>query len=161
RGPFLDAFHLSGAPELERWIDQKRRELAGNYQAALSRMAAEATERRDYPDAIRFAERLVAADPLSDRATMLLMEALAGSGDVTAALERARVHASVVRQELGPDVDASVGALAARLRTAAPTERHVVSGAHAPADIPAALDTAFADDPRHAVQADALLGGRG
>ena len=27
RGPFLDGFHLSGAPEFERWVDAERAEL--------------------------------------------------------------------------------------------------------------------------------------
>ena len=115
-GPFLDAFHVAGAPELERWVDQKRQELARSYQASLSRLTAQAMEGRDFARAVACAERLVAADPLSGRATVMLMEALAASGDITAALERARVHASVVRHELGADVDPAVGALAARLR---------------------------------------------
>ena len=121
-GPFLDAVHVSGAPELERWIDQKRQELARAYQSALHRLGSQAIERRDFSAAVSFAERLTAADPLSDRATVLMMEALAASGDVTAALERARIHASLVRQELGADVDASVSALVARLRTSGATQ---------------------------------------
>jgi DNA-binding SARP family transcriptional activator len=116
-GPFLDAVHVSGAPELERWIEQKRQELARAYQSALHRLGSRAMEKRDFAAAVSFAERLIAADPLSDRATVLMMEALAASGDVTAALERARIHASLVRQELGADVDGSVSALVARLRT--------------------------------------------
>ncbi len=115
-GPFLDAVHVSGAPELERWIDQKRQELARAYQSALHRLGSQAMEKRDFGAAVNFAERLIAADPLSDRATLLMMEALAANGDVTAALERARIHASLVRQELGAEVDASVSALVARLR---------------------------------------------
>ena len=79
-GPFLDAFHLSGAPELERWVEQKRQELARSYESALAQLVAQAMERRDYSAAIAFAERLVAANPLSERATVLLMEALAASG---------------------------------------------------------------------------------
>ena len=118
-GPFLDAVHLAGSPELERWVEQKRQELARSYQAALARLSAQAMERRDFSAAIGFAERLVAAEPLSERATVLLMDALAASGDVSAALERARIHASVVQHELGADVDASVSALAERLRSQA------------------------------------------
>jgi hypothetical protein len=60
---------------------------------------------------------LVDADPLSDRA-IILVEALAASGDVSAALDRARIHAAIVRAELGADVDPSVTALADRLRSA-------------------------------------------
>jgi tetratricopeptide (TPR) repeat protein len=47
------------------------------------------------------------------------MEALAASGDISAALERARAHASAVRQELDAEVDTSVNAIAARLRSKA------------------------------------------
>jgi DNA-binding SARP family transcriptional activator len=118
RGPFLDAFHLPGAPELERWLDQKRHELARSYQSALSRLTTQAMERRDFTTAVGYAARLVDADRLSDRAIVLLMEALAASGDVSAALDRARVHAAIVRAELGADVDPSVTALADRLRSA-------------------------------------------
>jgi len=117
RGPFLDAFHVSGAPELERWLDQKRQELARAYQSSLSRLATQAMQRGDFTAAVGYATRLVDADPLSDRAIVLLMEALAASGDVSAALDRARVHAAIVRAELGADVDPSVTALADRLRS--------------------------------------------
>ena len=117
RGPFLDAFHVSSAPELERWLDQKRHELARSYQSALSRLTTQAMERRDFTTAVGYAARLVDADPLSDRAIVLLMEALAASGDVSAALDRARIHAAIVRAELGADVDPSVTALADRLRS--------------------------------------------
>jgi DNA-binding SARP family transcriptional activator len=41
-GPFLDAFHLAGAPELERWIEQKRQELARSYQTALAKIVRQA-----------------------------------------------------------------------------------------------------------------------
>jgi DNA-binding SARP family transcriptional activator len=116
-GPFMDGVHLPDAPELERWIEQKRQELTRSYQSALARLAGQALEVRDYSAAIAFAERLVAVDPLSARATVLLMEALAAGGDVASALERGRVHATLVREELGTDVDVSVSALAARLRS--------------------------------------------
>jgi len=118
-GPFLDAVHVPGAPELERWIEQRRQELARSYQSALTRLATQAMERRDDAAGIAFAERLVAADPLSERATVLLMEALEASGDISAALERARAHASAVRQELDAEVDTTVSAIAARLRSTA------------------------------------------
>jgi DNA-binding SARP family transcriptional activator len=126
-GPFLDAVHVPGAPELERWIEQKRQELARGYQSALARLATEAMERRDDTAAIAFAERLVAANPLSGRAAVLLMEALAASGDVSGALERAREHASIVRQELDAEIDADVSALAARLRSDVSVNRAIAS----------------------------------
>ncbi len=115
-GPFLDGVHVPGATELDRWAEQKRQELARAYQNALGQLVAQSTERGDHPAAIAYAERLVAADPLSGRATVLLMEALAASGDVPAALDRARTHAAFVREELDADVDPTVTALVMRLR---------------------------------------------
>jgi DNA-binding SARP family transcriptional activator/tetratricopeptide (TPR) repeat protein len=116
-GPFLDAVHLPGAPELEAWVEQKRQELSRSYESALSRLATQAMDRGDNANAIALAERLTAANPLSERATVMLMEALAAAGDVSTALERARAHASAVQNELGVEVDASVSALAAQFRS--------------------------------------------
>ena len=147
-GPFLDAVHVSGATELERWIEQKRQELARAYQSALHRLGSQAMEKRDFLAAVRFAERLIAADPLSDRATVLLMEALAANGDVTAALERGRTHAALVKQELGADVDASVSALVVRLRT---------SGGNQP--IPSTQEEAAHAAPSPAVDKELALEG--
>ncbi len=115
-GPFLDAFYLTGAPELERWVEEKRQELARSYQMALSRLATQAIEGRDFAAAIRYAELLTASDPLSGRATILLMEALAANGDVSVAVDRAKEHAAIVQRELGVDVDPGVSALVERLR---------------------------------------------
>jgi len=115
RGPFLDAFHLPGTPELERWLEQKRQELCRAHQTALTHLIADAMRRRDFETAVRYAERLVATDELSDRMMVTLMEALVASGDVTAALSRARVHATTVRRELGANVGPSVTQLVARL----------------------------------------------
>jgi DNA-binding SARP family transcriptional activator len=118
RGPFLDAFYLTGAPELERWVEDKRQEQARSYQTALSSLATQAIEARDFATAVRYAELLTVSDPLSGRATILLMEALAANGDVSVAVDRAREHAAVVQRELGLDADPGVGALVERLRLA-------------------------------------------
>ena len=107
-GPFLDAFYLTGAPELERWVEEKRQELARSYQTALSRLATQAIEGHDFAAAIRYAELLTASDLLSGRAMILLMEALAANGDVSVAVDRAKEHAAIVQRELGVDVDPGV-----------------------------------------------------
>ena len=46
-GPFLDAFHVNGAPELERWIEQKRQELTRSHQSALTQLATQAMQAGD------------------------------------------------------------------------------------------------------------------
>jgi len=41
-GPFLEGFHLSEAPEFERWLDEERAGLARDYATALERLARRA-----------------------------------------------------------------------------------------------------------------------
>ena len=38
-GPFLDGFHVSDAPEFERWLEEERAELARDYCTALEQLA--------------------------------------------------------------------------------------------------------------------------
>ncbi len=154
-GPFLDAFYLTGAPELERWVEEKRQELARSYQIALSRLATQAIEGRDFAAAIRYAELLTASDPLSGRATILLMEALAANGDVSVAVDRAKEHAAIVQRELGVDVDPGVSALVERLRlrTVASNPSSIPSDADAPVEIaPASASTPLLPFPRAGVR---------
>ena len=76
-------------------------------------------EGRDFTAAIRYAELLTNSEPLSGRATILLMEALAANGDVAVAVDRAKEHAAIVQRELGVDVDPGVRTLLERLRLTA------------------------------------------
>src|SRR6478609_4127075 len=41
-GPFLDGFHLTGAPTFEQWVADQRSRLARDYAGALERLANEA-----------------------------------------------------------------------------------------------------------------------
>ena len=44
-GPFLDGFHVSDAPEFERWLEEERAELARDYCAVLEQLARRAVDR--------------------------------------------------------------------------------------------------------------------
>ena len=46
-GPFLEGFHISEAPEFERWLEEERAGLARDYATALQRLAQRAAERGD------------------------------------------------------------------------------------------------------------------
>jgi DNA-binding SARP family transcriptional activator len=115
-GPFLDGFHLPGAPEFERWADESRRAFAHRYIATLERLADETARAGCAEDEVSCCRRLAAADPLSARHAIRLMDALARAGDRSGALQHARVHEALLRAELDVDPDPEVVKLVARLR---------------------------------------------
>ena len=85
-GPFLDGFHLSDAPEFERWLEEERAELARDYCGALERLARRAADRGDRIGAVEWWRKLCAQDPLNARVAIGLMEALVAAGDRASAL---------------------------------------------------------------------------
>lgn len=114
-GPFLDGVHVDGAPELERWADDRRREFKEQYSAAIEALARAAEANGDRIAAVEWWRRRQAADPLSSRVAVALMTALDASGDQPAAIRHARVHEILVREEFGSSADPAVAALAAAL----------------------------------------------
>jgi len=115
-GPFLDGFYLSGAEEFERWLEAERGRLRQRAAAALERLATGATAAGEHIDAAAWWRRLAALDPLNSRVALGLMNALAAAGDRAGALQVARVHESLLRDQLGVALDAAVVALTERLR---------------------------------------------
>jgi predicted ATPase/DNA-binding SARP family transcriptional activator len=116
RGPFLDGFHVSGAPELEHWIERQREHLELRYAEALGALADRAASRGDPAAAARWWRRIVEHDPFHARAVIGLMESLDAMGERGAALQQAEQHASVLREELEAEPDPDVEAFARRLR---------------------------------------------
>src|SRR5207245_10843356 len=103
-GPFLDGFYLSDAAEFERWVEAARRRLRDRATAALERLATAAAT-GEYSHAAAWWRRLAALDPLNSRVALGLMKALAAAGDRAGALQAARVHESLLREELGVALD--------------------------------------------------------
>lgn len=118
-GPFLQGFHLPGAPEFEQWVDTERRALSQTYSNLLSTLATRATERGDHAVAIDAWRRLAATEPLDARWATALMMALADAGQVSAALQHARIYEALVAQQLDLPPDRVVVELAERLRAEA------------------------------------------
>lgn len=118
-GPFLDGFHLSGAEEFERWVDDERARLARRLAQALRTLATDAERRGDFAAAADALRRLAAADPLDAGVTLRLMSALERAGDGAGALRQARIHQTLRHAELGLGEDADIrrasDELAARL----------------------------------------------
>ena len=119
RGPFLEGFYLSDAPEFEQWMEGERSRLEALYLKALERLAEGAEEARDSEAALAWWRKLSDADPLSTRYALGLMRALAKTGDHAAALHHARGHEQLVEKELGAGAGPEITALAEEIRARA------------------------------------------
>jgi len=86
RGQFLEGFYLSDTREFEEWAESERRQLSSSYESALEKLAAESEKAGELGRAIEFRKKLAAADPLSTRHAIALMQVLARSGDLAAAI---------------------------------------------------------------------------
>jgi DNA-binding SARP family transcriptional activator len=116
RGPFLDGFHVSGAPEFERWASIQRARLAERCAEALDQLALGAERAGDFRRAVEWRRQLAAHEPLNGRVAADLIATLAASGDRASALQYARVHEALVRDELETEPDSVVMQLVERLR---------------------------------------------
>jgi TolB-like protein/DNA-binding SARP family transcriptional activator len=147
-GPFLDGLLLADAADFERWASLERTRYAREYQECLESLAATAEGREQWHEAGRWWRRAADADPFSGRAARGLIESLARSGDRAGALEFARVHAALVRQELGAEVDPPIAALVTQLR----------AGELPPASRRAPSQPSTGDDEGHAASLAARQG---
>jgi DNA-binding SARP family transcriptional activator/tetratricopeptide (TPR) repeat protein len=114
--PFLDGFHLPGAPAFQRWADEERDRLTSLRTAALLSLATSASSGEHGDDAVDRWRQLTEADPLNGRYAVGYLKALAARGDRASALAFARRHEVVIRRELEVDPDPDVRRLEAELR---------------------------------------------
>lgn len=137
-GPFLDGFHVKGSAEFDRWCEDERARLDHAYGDALERLAAAASAAGDNAAAVRLWRRRAADDPLSGRIALALMRAHADAGDITGAVQHARVHEALVREELESRPDDAVMEFADRLRRGQWTPPPAMNGVAPPSPIVAA-----------------------
>ncbi|MDF1503502.1 BTAD domain-containing putative transcriptional regulator, partial [Roseisolibacter sp. H3M3-2] len=116
QGPFLDGFYLPGSTEFEQWSSMQRQRLEDRAVGALDRLARAAEEAGELREALDWRRRLAAIRPLDAAVAVSLMQVLAQSGDRAGALQHARLHETLLRDQLGLDADPVVTALAERLR---------------------------------------------
>jgi TolB-like protein/DNA-binding SARP family transcriptional activator len=115
RGPFLDGFFLTDAPEFNHWQDGERDRLARKFGRALQALATSAETEGDVAKAAEWWRSVAAHDPLDSLAAMGLMRALARAGNPAAAVHHAQAHAALLRDELGVEPSDEVTAFAATL----------------------------------------------
>jgi TolB-like protein/Tfp pilus assembly protein PilF len=116
-GPFLDGFYLSGAVEFERWVEVERAQYAKLWRAALESLGAAAAGHADWCGAAEWWRRLAEHDPLNSRIAVCFIEALSAAGDRAGALQFARSHEKLLREELDAAPDPAVVAAVERIRT--------------------------------------------
>jgi DNA-binding SARP family transcriptional activator/TolB-like protein len=115
-GPFADGFFLPGSGEFEQWVSAQRARLEDRIALALDRLAGRAEEAGQLRDALNLRKRLAAIRPLDTSAAVALMTTFAFAGDRAGALQYARVHEVLLKEQLGLDPDPAVVSLVARLR---------------------------------------------
>src|SRR5688500_3112421 len=115
-GPFLDGFFLPEAVEFERWTEGERERLGREYARALETLAVTAEQENRPAAAVDWWRKLAAHDPYNSRVALRLMQSLVAAGERAAAIQHARVHETMLRQELDIEPDAKVRALAEQLK---------------------------------------------
>ncbi|MGH7638333.1 MAG: BTAD domain-containing putative transcriptional regulator, partial [Gemmatimonadaceae bacterium] len=106
--------------EFERWLDGERARLAERYATTLATLAEQSEEQGDPAGAAGWWRRLAAHDPYSARVTLRLMRAMEAAGDRAGALQHARAHAAILREEFDAEPEPDVAAFAERLRVEPP-----------------------------------------
>lgn len=151
-GPFLDGFHVPDAVEFEHWGEDERQRLQREYARSLEKLAEDANARADHAAEVEWWRRRAAIDPLDTRVGARLMEALHASGDLAAALQYARVHDTLVREELGDSRQSPLVDLAQRLRSRpiADLPSRSTPGSGTPAFVPVVASPPARAEPRPA-----------
>ena len=150
-GQFLDGFHLPCLPEFRSWLDAERRALAQAYVDVLLTVAGRATARGDHAAAVDAWRALATTAPLSPRFTAGLMTALADAGDVSAALQHARMYELLAANGVGEPGDGAVLALAERLAASAGREPAAIATVAVPAAAGAANASTLAPSSQDAM----------
>ena len=116
RGPLLDGFFLTDAPEFEQWVEQERARCAQAYASALETLAVAAEAERDFGQAVEWWKRAAAHNPHDSRVAARLIQALAASGSRALALQHAAIHQHLLEQEFGIEPPAEITQLVEALR---------------------------------------------
>ena len=134
-GPFLDGFHIEGAPEFEHWLDAERDRLARSCARSLEALAEEREAAGDFAGASEYWRRLAAHEPASGRVALRVIQALDAAGDRAGAIRHARTHATLLTEQFGIDPDPAVIEFADGLRTGA-VPRRTLGGTPGPSSEP-------------------------
>ncbi len=121
-GELMEGFHLSGAPDFERWLDDRRERLQEEVVGAALGLAADAEATGDLPRAIQGLRRAVEISPLEEDAVRRLVLLLDRSGDSAGAVRWYERFATHLEEEYdlvpSPETRWAVASVRARMRPA-------------------------------------------
>jgi DNA-binding SARP family transcriptional activator len=100
-GELLEGVRLESSPEFESWLSMERHRLSATIEARLHQVAIALLAAGRPAEAIPYATRAVARNPLDEGNHELLVRSLAMAGDRTAALRQAAICEDILRRELG------------------------------------------------------------
>jgi DNA-binding SARP family transcriptional activator/Tfp pilus assembly protein PilF len=100
-GDFLDTFDVSDCAGFEAWVTGRRVYLSVQFLEALEALVNHWTKRGIYDQALRYARRQLALEPLSEAAHRQLMVLLALTGQRNAAVSQYQTCRRILDEELG------------------------------------------------------------
>jgi DNA-binding SARP family transcriptional activator/predicted ATPase len=133
RGDLLDGFALRGCQEFEEWLLMQREALHQQAAETLFHLALYSEGQGDYKSALIHARRLVALEPLEEKAQRMLLRLLALDGQHAAALAGYQAFRNLLAAELGVEPEAETRALNARLQAETGTAQQPLM--HLPASL--------------------------
>jgi DNA-binding SARP family transcriptional activator len=100
-GPLLLGFEIDDADEFSAWLASERSVVAGDWRRVCRALGREAVEAGCHDDAQRYADLLVAADPVDERAVREAMKAAMAAGDRLGARRRFEELSARLEAEFG------------------------------------------------------------
>lgn len=116
RGHFLADLPIADSEVFEEWAAPRREHLLQRALSALERLVEWTQWRGAYPEALAYAQRLVALEPLLEAHQRALMRLPALNGELTAALAQYRQFRMMLAQELALEPEEATTALFDQLR---------------------------------------------
>lgn len=101
RGELLEGVYLAACPEVESWLAVERHRVSARLETRLRQAAVTLLAAGRAADAVPYAARVVALNPLEEGNHELLVRSLAMAGDRTAALRQVAAGKDVLMRELG------------------------------------------------------------
>jgi DNA-binding SARP family transcriptional activator len=117
-GPFLDGFSIPDSPEFESWADEERERIRRSYASAMETLAGQAEAAGNIVQAADYWRTLAAHDRFNSRIALHLIQTLDAAGERAAALQHARTHSILLREELGVEPPDDIIGLVAQLKRA-------------------------------------------
>lgn len=129
---FLSGVVVADAADVEIWISRRREHYSLRYATHLSRLLADAFDRRDIPLVEQTAHRLITHEPYHEPAYHLLWRVLVRQGHINKALASVAALRTLLQNDLGIAPSTVTQRLAQQLSLAQGMARHNIPEANSP-----------------------------